>query len=208
MASKQNKNRPSGKTTQGTESKDQPVKNTQEQTGTETQDVQGQESIADGAVSPAGGEQAGPDADAPLAEVKNAQGDTIAYGDVTEEDVVSNKTLGATSGETEGEGLDDIKAGVAGAERRSLDESDNPADRDDVAAAEEARTTKRVGTPEGKIIREGEDISVNGTEAGDYVIVTEDHWKEFFPLNSKRPSYTLLYGAGTAISKADLDRLS
>lgn len=213
MASKKGNSRPSGKNDNGTQNKNQPVTETQEQKVTQTQDgvvegqgdVQGQQGIADAPVSVAGGEQAGADADSELNEIHNEQGNVIGYGD----DESKAAILGSVAtAEDEDNTPDDVKVNVAGAEQRSVDDS-NPHERDDVDAVRQVQGQGyKSAEPAGQIIREGDDLKISGTEAGDYVIVTEDIWKEFYPANSKRPSYSLLYGAGTAISKHDLDRLA
>lgn len=53
--------------------------------------------------------------------------------------------------------------------------------------------------PEGRIVRVGETIEFDGTQIGNMIVVNEDVYQEFYPGRAKRPSWRLLYRAGTQV---------
>lgn len=67
------------------------------------------------------------------------------------------------------------------------------------AESEDYQPAKMGDPPKGKIIKEGEDVSFEGEQVGDQIIVKEDVYREVFPRGTKRPHYVLLAAAGTAV---------
>lgn len=78
-------------------------------------------------------------------------------------------------------------------------------------AAEEARNDEdnRVegNDPEGTIITSGDKVSFSADTIGDQVVVKEDVYLKFYPTGCRRPSYSLLYAAGTVIPASALEKV-
>lgn len=50
-----------------------------------------------------------------------------------------------------------------------------------------------------RILKQDEDVTFDGEQIGNMVVVKEDVYREVYPYNSKRPSYVLVYSKGTQI---------
>lgn len=62
------------------------------------------------------------------------------------------------------------------------------------------------GAPPGLILRNGEDVVIDGMDMGQFVIVKQDVYREVYPRGTKRPSYFLLYHRGQRVLKSTLVR--
>lgn len=61
--------------------------------------------------------------------------------------------------------------------------------------------------PAGRIIKAGEPVTVESSdvESDQLIVVKETVWQEFYPENSLRPSWRMLYVAGQTVNKAELE---
>lgn len=55
------------------------------------------------------------------------------------------------------------------------------------------------GAPQGKILGPDDDVSFDGEQVGNMVLVKENVYRKVTPLGSNRPSYVLLYRKGTQV---------
>jgi hypothetical protein len=60
--------------------------------------------------------------------------------------------------------------------------------------------------PPGLILRNGEDVTIDGMDMGQFVIVKQDVYREVYPRGTRRPSYFLLYHRGQRVLKSTLVR--
>lgn len=116
----------------------------------------------------------------------------------------NTQPTGQETTDTDAQGTQDAPNETDGAD-------DHPEDRDAAQDVLDDRDDNKynVAEPAGQII-EGDPVTagINATETGDFVTVKEDVWLKFYPKNSKRPSFRLLYAAGAQIHRSQMERLS
>ena len=62
--------------------------------------------------------------------------------------------------------------------------------------------------PNGLILQADEPVRIEADDHGNYVVVKRDVYREVYPVNSKRPSYFLLYSKGSQVLKSTLQALN
>lgn len=74
---------------------------------------------------------------------------------------------------------------------------------------EEPRSsTPDTGAPNGLILSATEPVRIEADDYGNYVVVKRDVYRKVYPLNSKRPSYYLIYTKGSRVLKSTLQALN
>lgn len=64
------------------------------------------------------------------------------------------------------------------------------------------------GEPEGIILDQNEPLRLEGEEVGGFLVLKEAHYRKVVPFRSKRPTYILLYAAGTQIPMGSVQRIN
>lgn len=102
----------------------------------------------------------------------------------------------------------DLRTGVAGKEPVSpFTNEPRSASDEDASEDEEWNPEHKVAEPKGRILRNGEATTFSGEVVGNTVIVKEDVYREVYPFRSKRPTYVLVYAAGTGVPVTSLNAL-
>lgn len=78
-------------------------------------------------------------------------------------------------------------------------------DPDSDESEEETESYRPVGAPDGRIIRQGDDVVFDADRHETYAVIKEDVYQEVHLRGSKRVSYRLIYSAGTAIPLSALE---
>lgn len=82
-----------------------------------------------------------------------------------------------------------------------------PTDVGIVETKEQPQPERRlVAVPDGIILRDGEPVTIDGMDMGQFIVVKRDVYREVYPRGTRRPSYYLLYHRGQQVLKSTLVR--
>lgn len=132
-----------------------------------------------------------------------------APGDGDEQSTTQNTPDAPENDQDTGEQGQITQEGADAPEQASGDDSDRrnrPVDQNTANVKWGVRPPE--GKPKGKILGPDEEVTFDGDESGNFVTVKEDVYREVYSYSSNRPSYVLLFRAGSQIPLTTVKRIN